>query len=130
MVSLQRPAFRQFRSWMLLLLAFGAGNFWSSCSTNMTNIFQADFDVVPSTKQESNITNLMDKIPSFKSLPTSLTAINDDASFGIDQVYVDLLEEAKRRGEADFATSHNWNKRGVVIGPVEGDFQRHALRGT
>ena len=73
---------------------------------------------------------LATKESSTTSTEPSTTTTAASEHFGIDQVYVDFLEEAQRRSEADFATSHTRSKRGVVIGPVEGNFQRHALRGT
>ena len=48
---------------------------------------------------------------------------------GIDQVYVELLEQAERRSEGDFHRSHRLGAKGIVIGPTEGDFNRHTLRG-
>lgn len=42
----------------------------------------------------------------------------------VEQVYLDLLKEAERRSETDFSTSHRRGERGVVIGPVDGEFRQ------
>lgn len=56
---------------------------------------------------------------------------------GVDPAYLDLFEEATRRGGADFLLHENGRQgrrhgrkgpRGIVIGPVEGNFERHGLR--
>lgn len=41
--------------------------------------------------------------------------------------YLSLLDEAYRRAEKDFGTSHERGERGVAIGPTEGDF-KHTVR--
>lgn len=37
--------------------------------------------------------------------------------------YIKLFEEAKRQSNEDFESSHELGERGVVIGPVEGNFR-------
>lgn len=42
---------------------------------------------------------------------------------GVEQVYVDFLDEAEQRSAKDYETSHQRGKRGIVIGPVDGKFK-------
>jgi hypothetical protein len=71
--------------------------------------------------------------------PTKISALADDtdgvrytvynaSAYGVDPVYLKILEEAERRSAADFASSHQAGTLGVVIGPTEGQFERHTLR--
>ena len=42
--------------------------------------------------------------------------------------YASLLEEAERRADANFESSHRRGKLGVMIGPTEGNFLRNTMR--
>ena len=41
----------------------------------------------------------------------------------IDQVYLDMMDEAEKQSARDFKTSHRKGKRGIVIGPIDGKFK-------
>ena len=129
------------RTLFLGLLMFGAGYLWSSCLTEISFLTEyRNNDAVTGSKnltaspdddiQRSQSELTLDTTKSLETPANTSTVAAAAEYLGIDQVYVNLLEEAKRRSEADFATSHTKSKRGVVIGPVEGNFKRHALRGT
>lgn len=47
---------------------------------------------------------------------------------GIEPIYLELFEEAKRRSELDFESSHKRGKRGVIIGPIDGKFEKHTVK--
>jgi hypothetical protein len=47
---------------------------------------------------------------------------------GVDPIYIKLLQQAEERSAADYDTSHKLGDQGFVIGPTEGDFQRHTVR--
>lgn len=44
-----------------------------------------------------------------------------------DQVYLDMLQQAEELAAKDFQSSHNKGKRGIVIGPTDGQF-KYTLR--
>lgn len=41
----------------------------------------------------------------------------------IDQVYLDMMDEAEKQSARDFKRSHRRGKRGIVIGPIDGKFK-------
>jgi len=47
---------------------------------------------------------------------------------GVDPIYVELFEEAKRRSARDYWRSHKLGERGIVIGPTDGNFERYTLK--
>jgi hypothetical protein len=51
-----------------------------------------------------------------------------NGAIGVDPAYLKILMEAERRSKQDFRQSHRRGKRGIVIGPTDGDFHRHTFR--
>lgn len=50
------------------------------------------------------------------------------AKEGVHPVYIDLFKEAKIKSESDYEHSHRKGKRGIIIGPTEGDFERYTYK--
>eukprot|EP00984_Skeletonema_dohrnii_P035071 scaffold34604_cov88-Skeletonema_dohrnii-CCMP3373.AAC.3 len=47
------------------------------------------------------------------------------AKEGVDPIYINLFKDAKIRSDSDYKHSHREGKRGIVIGPTEGNFKRN-----
>jgi len=47
---------------------------------------------------------------------------------GVDPKYVELFREAERRSFQEYDISHKMGHIGIVVGPTEGDFERHTHR--
>lgn len=67
--------------------------------------------------------------PPLEDAPDAAHGTAPSAGEGVDGLgaYLDLLAEAERRSASDFEASHARGARGVLIGPVDGEF-RHVLR--